>query len=228
MTREPADASPDALAQTLLRIIRSGDCVVDDRLVPERALAQRLGITRSRLRGVLAKLEGEGLIFRRQGQGTFVRPPPLVETNQFRCLSRRVTANEIMEARLLLEPAFAQQAARRAGPGDVALLQKLAQATANATHAAEYEQADDVFHYKLAEIAGNPVLLTLFEGIREVRRQEAWSQHRIRHWSREKAQVLARQHLSICDLINARSGPRAASQMRSHLRSSANMFHLEL
>ncbi|MCC6000116.1 MAG: FadR family transcriptional regulator [Pararhodobacter sp.] len=217
-----------SLAQALLGRIRAGDCVSGDRLLPERELAVRLGVSRARLRAALAGMERDGLVFRRQGQGTFVRPPPAAESNQFRQLSNRVTAREVMEARLLLEPALVTRATARATADDLTLLRRLAQNSQEATTAAAYEHADDVFHFKLAEIAGNLVLQMLFEGVSAVRRQGAWSEHRQQYWSVQKARLLAGQHLAICDLMAAGAAEQAAALMHRHLQTSADLFEVPL
>lgn len=54
--------------------IASGRFGAEGRLPPEEELAARLGISRATLREALRALEGEGLIRRHHGVGTFVNP----------------------------------------------------------------------------------------------------------------------------------------------------------
>lgn len=49
----------------------------DDRIPSEADLAAELGVSRTTIRDALSRLENEGVIFRRQGAGTFVNRPGL-------------------------------------------------------------------------------------------------------------------------------------------------------
>lgn len=60
--------------EELLRHIRSMDLTVNRKLPREEQLCTLLGVSRVTLRSVLDDLASEGVIFRRQGKGTFVNP----------------------------------------------------------------------------------------------------------------------------------------------------------
>jgi GntR family transcriptional regulator len=62
------------IQQVLRAHIEGGDIAPDERLPTELALVQRFGVSRATIRAALAALERDGLIRRRQGSGTFVRP----------------------------------------------------------------------------------------------------------------------------------------------------------
>ena len=49
----------------------------DDRVPAEMDLANELGVSRTTIRDALSRLENEGVIFRKQGSGTFVNRPGL-------------------------------------------------------------------------------------------------------------------------------------------------------
>jgi GntR family transcriptional regulator len=49
----------------------------DDRIPAEMDLAEELGVSRTTVRDALSRLENEGVIFRKQGAGTFVNRPGL-------------------------------------------------------------------------------------------------------------------------------------------------------
>lgn len=49
----------------------------DDRIPAETDLANELGVSRTTVRDALSRLENEGVVFRRQGAGTFVNRPGL-------------------------------------------------------------------------------------------------------------------------------------------------------
>jgi len=76
----------------LLEKIRSGEFQLSGKLPPESRLAGELHVSRTTLRTALARLEADGLITRRQGNGTFINKH-VMEVNtsigeiwDFRCM----------------------------------------------------------------------------------------------------------------------------------------------
>ena len=56
----------------LLASMKSGEYASSERLPRESVLSERLGISRTQLRDILASLEREGFITRRHGVGTII------------------------------------------------------------------------------------------------------------------------------------------------------------
>lgn len=86
------------------------------RLPPERAFAQRLGVSRSTLRAAIARLELLGLVEVRHGSGIVVRRPDLAQ--QLSSLLATSEAGSGLDAqaldlRTVIEPQLAASAARR-------------------------------------------------------------------------------------------------------------------
>ena len=211
-----------------LRIgLEDGSLLHEGRVLPERQLAARLGTSRARLRRALSELEAEGAIFRRQGQGTFAAPPPAVETGTLQTLARQVTPFNIMEVRLELEPALAALAAQRASSDELATLERLMQTTLGVADTAGYEAADEIFHFKIAELAHNPLFLTIYQSIRAVRRNAQWTDRRRETYSAERIAQLARQHEKLCQHIADRSSGLAAQLMEEHLITVSSVMHRE-
>ena len=63
------------IAEGLLDRIEAGDLAPGDRLPPERELSRALSVNRMTLRNALRVLEQQGLLIRRQGDGTYVAAP---------------------------------------------------------------------------------------------------------------------------------------------------------
>ncbi|EYD70433.1 FadR/GntR family transcriptional regulator [Limimaricola hongkongensis] len=196
--------------------LRDESLLSNGRVLPERQLAERLGLGRARLRRLLDVLEGEGTIFRRQGQGTFAAPPPVggIET-----LVRQVTPHNLMEVRLEIEPALAALAAQRATAEELGVLERLMQATLSPGEVRAYETADDIFHFKIAELAHNPLFLTIHQSIRSVRRHAQWTERRRETLSAERIAQLGQQHEALFDHIAGRRPAEAAAEMERHLLS---------
>lgn len=66
------------IKEAIIKLIRVEGLKADDQLPTENELIQRLGVGRSSLREVLAHLTSEGLLYKVQGRGTFVRHIPVV------------------------------------------------------------------------------------------------------------------------------------------------------
>lgn len=65
------------IAEGLLDRIEFGELSPGDRLTPEREWSEMLGVNRLTLRRALDMLESQGLIIRRQGDGTYVAKPKI-------------------------------------------------------------------------------------------------------------------------------------------------------
>lgn len=67
------------IAEGLLDRIESGELAPGHRLPPERLLSRTLGVNRMTLRQALRRLELQGLLVRRQGDGTYVSEATKIE-----------------------------------------------------------------------------------------------------------------------------------------------------
>lgn len=197
--------------------------IADDegRLPAERELAARFGVGRTRLRRALAILEGDGLLFRRHGQGTFTMPPP-ASSGGLKSLARSVTPADVMEVRMEVEPALAALAAERATADDARALRDLMANTLTAQTPEGYEIADAIFHFRIAELARNPLFLRVYDQIRSVREQSDWAAWRDDRLDGTRIQELAHQHEALVDCISIHDSVGAARAMERHLLSIAH------
>lgn len=191
------------------------------RLPAERALAAELGCSRQSLRAALAVLEAEGLLWRHVGQGTFLGPrPPGLPVRETVLLTATSPA-QLMQARRMVEPPVAAEAAQRATPADVAHLSGLVAQGRRARNRPEAEQADAAFHRAVAETARNPVLLGLLDYLSGARRRAAWQQEWERTYRRTGVEEFTRlhsdQHAAVVAAIAAADAPGAEAAMRTHL-----------
>ena len=202
------------------RMIETGDLPGTARLPTERDLSLKLGAGRRAVRNALEALEAEGLIWRRQGAGTFLGQPP----DPTGALVAEITPESdpltVMEARLYIEPGLAELCAKRSTAEDVDRLRAIAGLTRQAavgTDADSTELWDGALHRLIARIAGNPLLSTAYLVLDEVRMSETWQFERQRARSPEKLALYAEQHLQIIDAIDARDGPAARQAMTDHI-----------
>lgn len=65
------------IAESLLNRIEAGELAPGDRLPGERELSEMLSVNRMTVRRALQVIEGQGLLVRRQGDGTYVAQPKI-------------------------------------------------------------------------------------------------------------------------------------------------------
>src|SRR5262245_54748049 len=65
-------SATERAVQSLRHLLSQESWTAGERLPSEPALAEELGVSRVTVRAALAKLEGEGLVTRRHGSGTYV------------------------------------------------------------------------------------------------------------------------------------------------------------
>lgn len=195
------------------------------RLPAERGLAALLGCSRQSLRTALAVLEAEGALWRHVGQGTFLGPRPRGLPLRETVLLTATSPAQLMQARLIVEPPVAAEAARAAIPADLIRLEALLAQGRHARNRPEAEQADAAFHRAVAETAGNPVLLGLLDYLSGARRRAAWQQEWERTYRRigvaEFTAVHSDQHAAVVAAIAAGDAARAEAAMRAHLNTVA-------
>ena len=121
----------DQVFEQLRDLIFRGQLRPNEKLLPERELAQALGVSRPTLREAINKLVNLGLVEHRQGQGTFVGPPagqkdknPLAALINGHENGHEPTLAELLEVRLGLECQAAVLAAQRATEQDLTAIAK--------------------------------------------------------------------------------------------------------
>ena len=207
-------------ALTRIRQLVGGGLAAGTRLPTERELAAAIGVGRAAVRRALEALEAEGLVWRRQGKGTFVVQPPRAPALAGD-LAAASNPDEVAESRIALEPQLARLSALRASPEDVARMRVLAERASLATDADASELWDSALHRLIARTTGNGLLIALFDLMEEVRRDEVWRGLRDRARSQRTYALYARQHGAIIDAIERREGRAAEAAMRTHLRTVA-------
>ena len=135
----------------------------EDRLPSEPKLSEALGISRGRLRTLLKRLEAEGAIWRHVGKGTFVGPRKLVEQNP---VSTSFSVDDILQARMALEPQLAAQAAIHSTPSDVLEMDTCIAEMKLAPSMLHWKRLDERLHRAIAQATRNNLLLLLYDTLR--------------------------------------------------------------
>ncbi|MEE3652946.1 MULTISPECIES: FadR/GntR family transcriptional regulator [unclassified Brenneria] len=190
----------------------------DGKLPTERALSERWGVGRREVRRALEVVEAEGLIWRKQGAGTFLGQRPDSWGAHAANLVEGTNFMEIMEVRLRIEPQLAQLAALRAKPSDIERMRALRDKIYQRTDADWRELWDGSLHRLIAQSAGNQLFLSLFDVVNSVRQDPAWQAIRERARKQSTSPMDSHSHhTEIIEAIAARDPQRAGEAMRQHL-----------
>lgn len=155
----------ERLADNIVEIIRSERLGRGDALASSRDLARRFGVTTPTVREALRRLEATGVVEFRHGSGTYVGPGigRRLMANPHLPRSTRASVLELVEARLVLEPAVAAAAANVRMAEAV---RELEHAASNALHPPEESLRQSVhFHVALAAASGNTLLREAVEAL---------------------------------------------------------------
>jgi len=205
--------------QLLRELLQSGRYPKESRLPPERELSVKLGISRAALRKALSVLEGENLIWRHVGRGTFVGPRT-VGKHEARIVVAEITSPaEIMEARMVIEPKLAAISALRATTADIERMNNALVKSESATDPAYFEVWDGALHQAIATATGNSLLISLFEAINSLRQDKLWGRLKEASFNRDRHQAYCRQHRKLVDAIMYRDAAAAERMMRAHLEA---------
>jgi DNA-binding FadR family transcriptional regulator len=210
----------------VLQFLQGENFAQNQRLPAERELAERLGLTRNRLRGSLKKLAADGLIWRHVGKGTFFGRRPASATAQD--LSEVTNPREVMEVRFAIEPEIARLAAFRANARDVVEMQVCLDKMIATDDWNDWGFWDSRFHWAIAKACDNTLMLLLFETVQASRGKVIWGKLGESSRRNERKMEITNEHSAILDAIKQRDPDQAAARMREHLRSTRRAIFGEL
>lgn len=217
--RQQAEETAERLRSFILDGIDSGRWRPGHRLPTERQLACDFTASRGVVRQVLAEIEADGRVIRHVGRGTFVADSTGPDPLAWKALGdgRTVNPEEVMETRLILEPALAALAVARVSELEIEEMQRLIRKGDQARNMAEFERWDRELHQRVVEASKNSYLIGVFAGIQRLRQTEAWSRLNRQGMTMKRLEVYQRQHVGIVDALVARDAGAAERATRAHL-----------
>ncbi|MGW8380828.1 FadR/GntR family transcriptional regulator [Streptomyces sp. ODS28] len=165
----PLEATPrsnlvGSVIEQMEGLIGGGEWPVGEKIPPEPALVEQLGVGRNTVREAVRALVHTGMLEPRQGDGTYVRAASGLGAAVRRRL-RHAAELEAYEVRAALERDAARYAALRRTDEDLAALRE-ALAVRDRTWAGQdadaFIEADMAFHRAVAAAARNSVLADLY------------------------------------------------------------------
>lgn len=204
----------------LERAMYEGRLTCGDKLPSERELGRRFGASRVAVREALRALEHRGLLEVRQGSagGHFVRAlDARVVSRDFRTLLQlgRLTATQLAEARLIMEPEVARLAAERATDLDVKELRALLdERFAVMAGGRDPRELDLEFHRRLAATARNPVHAMAIHVLMDIESEIVAPRGLLGEGDRDEVE---RAHAALFAAVEAHDGARARALMEHHI-----------
>ena len=204
--------------------IANGAYAADQRLPSENELAIELAVSRPVLRAALERLRTEGLIYSRQGAGSFVRPREERQGLGYSPVETIADIQRCYEFRLTIEPDAAFYAAQRRNQGILdelsQVLELLSDATSQHSHR---EDADYAFHMAITAASNNHYYEASMKALRE--HIHVGMRLHGRSLMNERSAGLEHvfgEHMGIYEAIRDRDAEAARSRMRAHIESSRN------
>ncbi len=207
----------------LRRYIMTSGQKEGERLPAERLLAADLGMSRGTLRQALALAESTGEIWRHVGKGTFIGTSAPANSDELASqLARLSSPIEVIEVRALIEPRLAALAALRGTPQGFSALMTIANRGLAAIDPATSARFGNEFHRAIAVMAGNQLLLGLFDAVFKVRDLNTWGKLKPVTSSTKDLRQLWEHHAEIAKAITNRDVREAEALMRQHIDQLQN------
>lgn len=208
------------IVEQIEAVIFEGRLRAGDRLPPERELVRQFSASRVAVREALRTLEHRGLIDVRHGSsgGHFVRDVDAgLLRRDFTTLLRlgRVSMDQLVEARLGIEPEIARLAAERASDMDLKALREVVdqRTAATVTHQPPRD-LDTMFHRLVAAAAKNPVHAVLTDALMGLEAEVVAPRPEL---TAEDHEHIAAAHHAILEAIAARRQGDARTAMAAHI-----------
>ncbi|MGH9722730.1 MAG: FadR/GntR family transcriptional regulator [Bryobacteraceae bacterium] len=219
----PQDDLTNRLIARFRDLVADGSFRPGAKLPPERTLAERFGVNRTSLRHALSALEIMGIVTRRVGDGTYLSVDSrlmLSAPMDFLVLVEGISFQDLMEARIIIEPALAWRAAMRADSQQIEAVRKaVVRMDESGGKVHLLVEADVAFHEAVAAASGNVTCQRMFAAIHHTLLRL------IKHNAQsEEYRRKAARHRQIYTAIRRREAELAAERMRSHLKDALAMF----
>lgn len=214
--------TPLLVAESIAGQIAADGLRPGDRLPVEAEMLRRYEVGRASLREALRILEVQGVLEIRVGAGggPFVASPQPQKVARVLSLMLRlsgVSFAEVMDARLVLAPALARQAALHRTPAQLAALWAN-QAELDATPRADpaFMAVNQEFHVLVAEAAHNRVLAAEWATLSTIADGSAAG---VRYDTASRS-AMVKAHRKIISEVEAGDGPAAEAAMTRHLTAA--------
>lgn len=150
--------------------LMSGVWKAGEKLPSENELCATFGVSRVTVRAAIQQLEILGLVETRHGGGNFVRDFSTINAMDTLHPLIQISENQdiitVLEYRKIIEKGTIGLVVPKITPKDIEYLEEtysMMVALANTKESEKQASADHLFHYRLAQIAKNPIITKVYE-----------------------------------------------------------------
>jgi GntR family transcriptional regulator, transcriptional repressor for pyruvate dehydrogenase complex len=213
----------DRVYQLLQTRISSGEYAADEKLPSEKELSDQFDVSRPIVREALDRLRKEGMIYSRQGAGSFVRLRSEPRSLGFPPVETIADIQRCYEFRLTIEPEAAYFAAKRRNDAAIASIGQVVELLSTATDQQRHrEDADFAFHMAVADAANNHYYSSAMQALRS-HIAVGMKLHGLALMGPGRGlEKVLDEHRHIYDCIRNGDADTARTQMRAHLEGSRN------
>jgi GntR family uxuAB operon transcriptional repressor len=217
--------SPSRVRRHLVELISTGRYLPGDRLPTERVLAEQFDTSRSTVRDALALLEGDGVVSRRRGSGTYVTDRQAARSDWS---PQQSSPRDTMDARMVLEPRLARVAALTATSEDLDRIAAAERETREHLDSDAFERqgaafhaanAAWAFHAAIAAATHNRLLVSMYDLVGSARDEAEWGDLKNRSLSIENRRLYVAEHAAILKALRLRDAEQAEQAALAHCRS---------
>jgi GntR family transcriptional repressor for pyruvate dehydrogenase complex len=211
----------DQAFEQIRDLIFRGQLKPGEQIMPERDLAQALGVSRPTVREAIKQLVTMGLLEHRQGQGTFVRS--ISDQRELNPLAAMIeghspTLEELLEVRMGLEGQAVALAAQRATPEELQVLEKALDRMLAENRAGRLGIEEDVsFHMTIAYATKNPVQIHIMKTFYDLLHYGIKENLHYLYEEPGNLDIISQQHTEIFKAIKAHDPEAAYAAMKQHI-----------
>jgi DNA-binding FadR family transcriptional regulator len=216
----------ELIEEQIRKAIFLGKLKPEHRLPSENELSMIFRASRSTVRSALRTLESEGLIVIKQGPrgGSYVQEinaTPVIRYFDDMLRFNKVTLEDLTEARLLIEPEIAKQAALKRTDYQLKSMEEILRKQKYLLKKRIRSIPTNVsFHGIIGEASQNPVLSLLNQSIMKLLQEHL----NVLYTELENKEVMFNQHTQIYKAILAGNAEKACLNMKNHVETVRNVM----
>jgi len=207
----------------ILSEIELGSFKKGDKLPAERELCEQFGVSRVPIRQALSALELNGIIYSRQGEGVYVKSNQITpDHSESAIFFKSICPEDIVEARMTIEPLIIKFAAERATDEDIEELHSTIEEMKKETMAGVYvPETDHKLHFSIAKASHNDLFINIMAAISNaMKQQEMWEFIRDRTVTRpDYRDTNFKEHQLLIKAIEDHNEKEAVEVMNKHMKN---------
>ncbi len=197
---------------------------IGDKLPSERALAEKLGVSRPTIREAMIALELSGFVEIKTGSGIYVTNNSSNKTLDV--INHGIGPFAVLEMRYILEPEICALAATRINDAQIKHLKSIITEMEAAKDAQAFEDTDSKLHNAIAQASQNSAMEASISWLWKLRKESVLKNLVLEAITKEG--LCIEEHKRIVMAISQRNPEKARLAMKNHLDNATTTVDFEL